>query len=659
MNINIRSLSVRGQLALRPLSAAPHFLLLLLGMFAGVNVTRVPAAEVRRPNVVWLISEDNSVHYLKLFNEHGAETPRIAGLAAHGLLFENAFSIAPVCSVARTTLMTGCYAARIGTQYHRRAVSVPLPTGVKMFPAYLREAGYYATNNQKKDYNADETPGTWDESSAKANWRGRAAGQPFFHMQSFATTHESSLHFDQQAFQNQPTQTDPRQVFVAPYHPDTSLFRYTVARYHDNIRKVDQQIGEIVDQLADDGLLEDTFIFYFGDHGGVLPRGKGYAYESGLHVPLVVRVPENFKHLAPAAVGSRITGFVEFIDFGACVLNLAGVEVPPAVDGQPFLGRGVSAEGLQLRDTALGYADRFDEKYDLVRTLRHGRFEYVRSYQPFNFDGLRNNYRYNMLAYQQWLELFQAGQLNSVQSQFFQPRPAEMLFDLQQDPYEVNNLADDEEYQWLVRRLRRELQSRVKAMPDLSFYPESYLAEHAFDNPVRFGQEHQSQIARLVDIADLSLVPFDQAQSQISAALRSPDAVQRYWGLIVCSSFGRAAVDLADTARQLATGDDDLLVRARAAEFLGLIAADDPRPVLMDCLAKTQSGIAANLILNSIVLLRDGQPGYDFNVTHASVSPAALQSAEALRRLEYLSPQTVPEKAGKRKPARKAGKPVS
>ena len=361
------------------------------------------------------------MHYLRLFDEHGAETPRIAELAQHGLLFEHAFSNAPVCSVARTTLMTSCYAPRIGTQYHRKHVTVPMPENLRMFPAYLRDAGYYATNNKKKDYNAHEGEGVWDASSGQATWRNRADDQPFFHMQSFAASHESTLHFSANAMHQQKTTTDPETVFVPPYHPDTPTFRYTHARYHDHNQTIDRQIGKVVDQLKEDGLLEDTFVFYFGDHGGVLPRGKGYAYESGLHVPLVVRVPEKWKQLVDGELGSRLHGFVSFIDFGPTLLNLAGVEIPKQIDGQPFLGPGVSGRSLAERDEAFGYADRFDEKYDLVRTLRKGKYEYVRNYQPFNFDGLQNNYRYRMLAFREWRKLYQAGKLNEAQRQFFEP----------------------------------------------------------------------------------------------------------------------------------------------------------------------------------------------------------------------------------------------
>lgn len=622
--------------------AAMNRLMMTLGMLfvAGLAVGEVRAAE--RPNFVWLISEDNSTHYLKLFDEHGAETPEIAELARHGLLFEHAFSNSPVCSVARSTLITGCYAPRIGTQYHRRSVSVPMPDGLRMFPAYLRDAGYYTTNNSKKDYNAQEGQGVWDESSQTATWRNRQAGQPFFHQQSFATTHESSLHFARQVMEREETQTDPATVFLAPYHPDTPTFRYTNARYRDRIRAVDTQIGKVVAQLAQDGLLEETFVFYFGDHGGVLPRGKGYAYESGLHVPLVVRVPEKWKHLVDRDLGARVKGFVSFIDFGPTLLQLAGVEVPAGVDGRPFLGAGVAAAEVDGRDEAFGYADRFDEKYDLVRTLRKGRYEYVRNYQPFNFDGLQNNYRYIMLAYAEWRELYRAGKLNAVQRQFFERRDPEVLYDLAADPHETTNLAADPKYRSVLVDLRERLKSRVTSLPDLSLFPENYLVGQAFDNPVAFGQTHREEISRLVEVADLSLIPFAEATSGIERALASDDPWQRYWGLIVCSCFAEQASAFVAPAKRLAQDDPNLLVRTRAAEFLGLTGAADPRPIILQALAQSESGVETNLILNSLVLLRDGKPGYAFEITGGNLTRTGRNSPEVKRRLEYLDPKFVP-----------------
>ena len=591
-----------------------------------------------RPNFVWLISEDNSKHYLQLLDDHGTETPVIEQLASHGLVFDHAFSNSPVCSVARTTLITGCYAPRIGTQFHRRATTVPLPVGLEMFPAYLRQAGYYTTNRSKKDYNAVEGAGVWDESSRRATWRDRTSGQSFFSQAEFRRHPRRLIALlEKGRCETSRPKRIPGSVFVAPYHPDTPTFRYTYARYHDRIRLVDSLVGQVVQQLKDDQLLEDTFIFYFGDHGGVLPGSKGYAYERGLHVPLVVRVPEKWKHVVPWSVGERVSGFVSFVDFGPTLLNLAGLTIPRQVDGRPFLGAGVTTANVESHDEAFGYADRFDEKYDLVRTLRKGRFEYVRSYQPFNFDGLQNNYRYKMLAFAEWRDMFNAGQLNAAQRSFFEARRPELLFDIESDPHETKDLAADPQYANVLSDLRQRMAQRVKGLPDLSFFPESYLVEHAFQNPTQFGQDHAQQIAKLVDIADLSLQPFDSALPAMTEALSADDPWERYWACIVCSCFGKEAEPLATELKRLAASDINLLVRTRAAEFLGLIGVEDPRPTIMDVLAKTRSETEATLVLNSLVLLRDGKPGYDFDLTPEHLDPIVRDANNVQRRLEWLS----------------------
>jgi arylsulfatase A-like enzyme len=609
-----------------------------------------------RPNILWILSEDTSIHYFEHFFPGGAPTPQISALAKHGLTFTHAFSNAPVCSVARTTLISGCYAPRIGTQYHRRAVSVPMPMGLKMFPAYLKQAGYYTSNCEKKDYNAQESPGTWDESSSKASWRNRPAGTPFFHMQTFTTTHESSLHFPAEDLEAQPTITDPGQVALAPYHPDTPTFRYTAARYRDRIRMLDEQVGELVAELAQDGLLEETFIFYFGDHGGVLPRGKGYAYESGLHVPLVVRVPEKYRGLIDRPWDSQVAGFVSFIDFGPTVLHLAGAAYPAhRMDGKPFLGPGIDRHEVDQRQSALGYADRFDEKYDLVRSLRLGKYAYIRSYQPMNYDGLHNNYRYQMLAYREWRDLSQAGKLTPVQEQFFQPRPAEMLFDIEADPHELRNLAGDPAFSKVLLRARAELQYRLKSWPDLSFYPESFLAEEALAAPVPFGQKHRLELIELIDIADLPLQPWDEAGAKVRRALTSDNPWKRYWGLIAANVFGAAAEPLRLQIEKLALGDDSLLVRVRAAEYLAMSGHPTvAQQALQECVSRSRSGIELGLILNSVVLLRDRQPSLRVAIDVDQLSPEVLANDGVQRRLEYLTGHVVESK--KKKNKKKPGK---
>jgi uncharacterized sulfatase len=609
------------------------------------TATQATAAE--RPNVVWILSEDNSIHWLRLYGyEHGV-APNIEQLAADGIAFEHAFSNAPVCSVARTTLMSGILAPRVGFQYHRKSVLANLPPGASLFPALLKQAGYYTTNNAKKDYNVVEGD-VWNESSNKATWRNRQSKDtPFFHMQTFADSHEGRLHFPRSLMETEKTTTDPAAVEIAPYHPDTPTFRYTYARYFDRIRIIDEKVGQVVKQLKDDGLLEDTFIFYFGDHGGVLPRGKGYAYESGLHVPLVVRVPENWRHLTDRKPGSRANGFVSFIDFGPTVLNLAGVKAPKTMDGRAFLGKGIATQEVEGRDESFGYADRFDEKYDFVRTIRKGRYRYVRNYQPFNPDGLQNNYRYRMLAYQEWRQLYDAGKLNAEQRQFFEARPAEQLFDVEADPHEVHNLAGDPKHSETLAMMRTRLRQIVKSLPDLSLYPEPDMVERALDDGAAFGQKHQAEIAALVDLIDHQLSPYDTARKQIRSALKSDSPWQRYWGLVLCSSFGKAAAEFAPQVKAL-QNDPELLVRVRAAEFLGITKLGDPQSALMSVLNESTSHVETLLTFNTVVLLRDHH-GQKFDIKPDDVNS---RGGEVSRRLEYLGIT----KPAVKKPSRKAKK---
>lgn len=610
------------------------------------------AVAADRPNVVWIVSEDNSIHYQDLFFKGGAKSPHIEKMAAHGLVFDHAFSNAPVCSVARTTLATGCYGPRIGTQFHRRYQLAALPPGLRLFSADLRDAGYYASNNSKTDYNAIATKDVWNDSSRKASWRNRQdKSQPFFHMQSHAVSHEGRLHFSQSSYENDKTTHDPNQVKLADYFPDTPLFRYTHARYLDRMTDVDDIVGDTIAKLEEDGILEDTFVFYFGDHGGVLPRGKGYIYESGLHVPLVVRVPDNFKHLVDGPSTGRIGGFVEFIDFGPTVLNLAGVKIPQQMDGKPFLGQGVTRRELESRDETFGYADRFDEKYEFIRSLRKGRFQYIRYYQPWLPDGLQNNYRYKMLAFTQWRDLHNAGKLTGPAKKFFQPKPVEELYDTQADPHEVNNLAHDPKYKDVLLDLRGRLQNRLKALPDLSFYPESHLTpEIVADGSAAYGQQHQDEIAHLIDVADLALQPFDQAQPGIIQALTSSDPIHRYWGAMVASAFRKQAKSLSeDVARLL--NDEEEVVRMRAAEFLGIIGVINPQIPLTRIVNTTSDPVVATEALNSIVLFKDF---YDdrYPVKRSDFAPVS-KGADIDDRLNYINGVPYPPKPAKRKARKK------
>ena len=592
-------------------------------------------AQQKVPNIVWLTTEDNSAHWYRLYNsEQGAPMPNIERLAKNGIVFNNAYSNAPVCSAARSTIISGVYGPRTGAHFHRPQVKVQLPDGLKLFPKYLREAGYYTTNNSKQDYNYtnDAVKGTWDESSRKATYKKRKKGQPFFHVQNFGSTHESQL------FKGLKKGTEyiikPEDVKLFPYHPDTPLMRQKYAQYITMNNAVDAQMGKMINDLEKEGLLDDTFIFHYGDHGGVLPGGKGYAHNDGLNVAMVVYVPKNFQHLAPAKPGSRVDGFVQFVDLSATVLNLAGIEIPKQIDGKPFLGKGVSLEEINKRDTAIGYADRFDEKYDHVRFMRKGKFTYWRNYQSFNFDGLHNFYRYRQAAFVEWRDLARAGKLNETQTAFYKARPPEQLFDLEKDPHEVNNLANDPAYQNILIEMRKAMKERVRSLPDVSFLPETALTP-CNGNVVKLLKENKQQISTLASIADLQLSPFPEAKGPIGEALNSSDPMQRYWGLITCSTFGEKASTFYEKAKELAEKDPNRLVRTRAAEFLGLTKAADPLPYILKALDGCNDPIEANLILNSVVLLQDSA---GMKIDKETVKKASWSKLGGLvkHRVEYL-----------------------
>ncbi len=592
-----------------------------------------------RPNILWLVTEDNSKHFMQLYDSIGVAMPTLETLAKTGITFKNMISQAPVCSVARSIIISGCYPNRIGTQYHRHTELVPMPDGLDMFPAYLRRAGYYTTNNSKEDYNIVKGDDVWDESSREASYKNRKPGQPFFHVQNFGISHEGQLHFSKEEMEEIQTSNDVENISLFPYHPNTRTFRYTYAKLFDQHQKADLQLAQFLEELEKEDLLDKTIIFYYGDHGGVLPRSKGYIYESGLHVPLIVHIPEKWSHLAPSGPGSSINDITRFIDLAPTILHLAGIDIPEEMDGRPFLGINITIDDLEKRELVFSTADRFDEKIDLVRSVRQGRFKYIRNYQAFLPDDLHNFYRFRMLAWKEWRELNQEGKLNDVQSQFFQARPVEQLFDLENDPHEIRNLAGSPEHRATLKSLRTKLQNHLKSLPDLSFIPESEFVKSGIENPVEYGQRQKKQIRKLIDIADLSLQPFLTSKVSIEKALNARSPWERYWGLITCSHYGSEAKDFYQRAKEMAERDPVLLVRARALEFLALCGQIDPADKFIQILKNTSSATEASQILNCMTYLEQAGIGLDFTIPIELFNPTWTQNPNShiVRRLEFLN----------------------
>ena len=595
-----------------------------------------------KPNILWIVSEDNSVHYMNLYTKGGAEMPNISSLASDGIIFNNAFSNAPVCSVARSTIITGVYSPRIGTQYHRRMSLVKLPNDIKPLPVYLKEAGYYTSNNSKEDYNFIKDGEIWDESSGKASYKNRKKEQPFFHVQNFHNTHEGQLHFDQKHLDNAIKTNNLDSIKPFPYHPDTPTFRYTQSLYHNHHKDVDKEIGKFIKKLEDENLLDNTIIFYYGDHGGVLPRSKGYIYESGLNVPLVVRIPEKFKKLSPFKSGSRTSTFVEFVDLVPTVLSLAGIEIPRSIDGKPFLGKKLNTSKLEKQNTTFGYADRFDEKYDLVRSVRVGKYKYIRNYQPFNVDGLYNFYRYKMLAYKEWYSLFHEGKLDEVQSQFFKPRAPEALYNIDEDPHETKNLAKDKNHIEILLDLRTKLNDHLISINDLSFIPEPHLLENGLDDIVSYSEKNKDLISRLIKISDLQLNDYEQVSSKVQDALKDINPWVRYWGLIVSSSFGSKALENKEQINFIFENDPENLVRMRAVEFMLLNNLEISDSKINSLLKKSNIEAETNLMLNTLANIKTSNPNFKLNLNKEVfpknwLPPLREENALVNRRMNYLT----------------------
>ena len=522
----------------------------------GLATHSVRSAEHTRPNILWLVSEDNSP-LLGCYGEPLARTPNLDQLAQGGIVYEKAYANAPVCAPARSAIITGAYPSSLGTQ-HMRSYR-PLPEGLKFFPEYLRAAGYYCTNNDKTDYNtATEFGPAWDESSAKAHYGNRAAGQPFFAVFNFFSTHESNLH------ERRPLETDPARVTVPAYLPDNAETRADVAQYHDAIATMDRQVGEVLRELEAAGLAEDTIIFYYGDHGGATPRSKRFLYENGVHVPLIVHVPEKYRSLAPLPAGSRTGELVSFVDLAPTVLSLAGLPIPATMQGRAFAGLArapAPAFAYQLRD-------RMDERYDLSRAVTDGRYRYIRNYLPHLPAGQHVGYLWRQASMRRWDELYRSGALNDVQSAFFRERAPEELFDLVNDPDNVRNLAGDPAHRATLERLRAANRDHLLNIRDTGFMPEAMMAAMAgSDSPQRVaGNQETYPLARLLDLIDgAQLAPTPQAEALL-ASLQDPQPVIRYWA---CLGTMRAKASAALTAGLIdRLKDDEPTVRLGAAQAL-------------------------------------------------------------------------------------------
>jgi len=485
---------------------------LILAMVGTALAVHAPAAESQRPNIVWLSVEDMSP-WIGPYGDTTVPTPNLDRLAADGIVYDNAFATSPVCAPARSSLITGMFCTRIGTMQMRNnspsstAIEkdpeaykqIPgyeglPPAFVRCFPEHLRAAGYYCTNNSKKDYQFNEPVTVWDESSRKATWKNRGDGQPFFAVFNHTGTHESQTFPDTPPA---PSVLAPEDAPLPPFYPDTPAVREAVARTYDNIVRMDSWVGQQIADLEGAGLLERTIVIFFSDHGVGLPRGKRSCFDTGTRVPLIVRFPHG------EGAGTRNDRVVSFIDFGPSVLSLAGITPDSQLDGTPFLGEFATERSDYRQGHAFANADRFDAVYDRARTVSDGRFRYTRNFITELPYLIRNAYRERIPMTFDLYALEESGPARPEQWQIAsKSRPAEEFYDSHADPWEVVNLIDSPDHQERIAAMRERLDAWIEATGDLGFVlPETTLVREHIWPPD--GVQPTTPAAEISDTASL------------------------------------------------------------------------------------------------------------------------------------------------------------
>ncbi|MGW6057864.1 sulfatase-like hydrolase/transferase [Streptomyces sp. NPDC055189] len=546
-----------------PASLDPAVTRRTFGTLAGAALTTAAAAPTaraaarpeppERPNILWLVAEDH-YPFVGTYGDPLARTPTLDRLAREGIRYDNSYSTAPVCAPSRFALLTGVAPQSAGPAHHMRALG-HIPAFLKGFPQYLREAGYYTTNNAKTDYNTTiDLPATWDASSTTAHYRDRPAGAPFFAVFNDATTHESSL------FSAEDGTTRRDEIRLPTYLPDTDDIRGDFAHYYDAMGKMDAHVAAQLGELEAAGLADDTIVFFYSDNGGVLPRSKRHCYDEGLRTALIVRLPAKWAHLAPRPAGSAESRAVTSVDYGPTVLALAGVDIPDHIQGRPFLG----AHRLPPAPYAFGGRDRMDERYDMVRTVRDARYRYLRNYAPHRPRGQHGAYAWLARGYQSWQQAHLDGTLDPVQERFWGPKPAEELYDLHADPDEIHNLAADPAHARTLARLSHALDGHIITVHDNGFIPEG--------SPLEGWQESRRAgaypLRRVMRLAGHAIERQRRHLPHFIQELADDNEVVRYWAAQGLLILGRAAAPALPHLTRTLRRDDSPQVRISTAETL-------------------------------------------------------------------------------------------
>ena len=539
-----------------------------------------------RPNVLWLTCEDISPN-LGCYGDQYAITPNLDRLAQQSVRYTQAVGITGVCAVNRSCLITGMYSSTIGSQDMRSGIR--LPESIRVYSDYLRQAGYYCTNNSKTDYNFAVPKNAWDACSSKAHWKNRRQGQPFFAVFNYTGTHESQYRLSPERWKKRiarltPDQLhDPARAPIPPFHPDTPEVRRDWANYYDTITALDYWIADQLKELEQAELADNTIVFFYSDHGVGLPSCKKWVWDWGLRVPLIVYFPPKYRHLAPCDPGGVCHRLVSFVDFAPTLLSLTAVSIPEHMQGVAFLGERAGAE----RRYVFAIRDRMAERYDVVRVVRDRKYQYHRNFMPHLPWSQYVSYTEEMPTMQVWRQLHEQERLDAAQERYFQPKPTEELYDIENDPHMLKNLASDPKHAAIVGRMQTALHNWQLRTRDLGLLTEYEMHRRAEgSSQYEVGQSERSYpLKKILAVAEVASQQDAKHVEQLARWLSDDEPTVRWWaatGLAVLKQKARPA----ESALEVALRDTSPVVRIAAAEVLcNLGQVEAMLPVLTEGLA--------------------------------------------------------------------------
>jgi len=545
------------------------------------------------PNILWLTSEDNSP-LLGCYGDKFATTPNLDQLAADGFSYTHAYANAPVCAPARNTIITGVYACSNGNQHMRS--KYPKSEIVKTYPEFLREAGYYCTNNSKTDYNTNsiDPDQIWDECSREAHYKNRQPGQPFFAIFNTAISHESRIH---DSIPDEKLRHNPDEVPIPPHHPATPAMKHDWAQYYDKVEDMDTWMGEKLKELEDMGLADNTIVFYYADHGGVVARSKRYIYETGTHVPFIIRIPDKYKHLFPAEKpGEKVNRIISFVDLAPTLLSIAGVQIPAYMQGDAFLGEQKTSDP----EYAYMFRGRMDERYDMCRAVRDHKYRYIRNYMPYRIYGQHLEYLWRAPSIRSWEQAYLEGECNETQSRFWEPKPVEELYDTENDPWEVNNLANNPEYKDVIQRMRNANKEWMMRIYDTGFIPEADRVDRAAGKPMYdYMRSGKIELEPVIEAAEIATSANEENLKKLKTYLKSDESAIRYWGATGLLIMGEKAAPAKESLQNALSDESANVVTVAAETLYNLGEKEEAKKALLSVL-KSPNEFARCHCLNTI-----------------------------------------------------------